>query len=63
MATYSRSLRPISPPSTKVRASSWLETYSVDKEHIYIVTGEAFRETVQSVLGVGVFNADGEMWK
>ncbi|RPD66744.1 cytochrome P450 monooxygenase pc-2 [Lentinus tigrinus ALCF2SS1-7] len=25
--------------------------------------GEAFRETVHSVLGVGVFNADGEMWK
>ncbi|RDX53659.1 cytochrome P450 monooxygenase pc-3 [Lentinus brumalis] len=25
--------------------------------------GEDFRETVHSVLGVGVFNADGEMWK
>ena len=25
--------------------------------------GEMFRDTMHSVLGVGVFNADGEMWK
>ena len=61
--TFRLSLPPIFPPSTKVRASTRLATYLVDEWYIHIFTGEAFRETVQSVLGVGVFNADGEMWK
>lgn len=29
--TFRLSLPPISPPSTKVRASTWLATYSVDE--------------------------------